>query len=268
MSILLSAYYPEGIVYVADKNMTILHNSQSGVRKYVEPGTKVLSWPHKRAIVGYVGLGQLAGYSLDEWLRIFIAETRDFSDIRRLAQKLRNKIQYDFSEDFQGKEVSDKNLIIHLGGFTKKQGIFVPVLYHIWNHTGIVDPKTGEYPPGERVFKINEDIESNFMKWPRPEDYPIKVRVRLRNMIEEERYLWFNNGYNIGAFNVFKDVVWEALNIIKDHGFAPNTSGLLARVAFCRMAVELFGSYFTYHNFPEDRAVGGGSDAVWIPWPE
>jgi hypothetical protein len=94
MSILLSAYYPEGIVYVADKNMTILHNSQSGVRKYVEPGTKVLSWPHKRAIVGYVGLGQLAGYSLDEWLRIFIAETRDFSDIRRLAQKLRNKIQY------------------------------------------------------------------------------------------------------------------------------------------------------------------------------
>lgn len=269
MSILLSVYYPEGIVYVADKNITVMTEKESKSIKYVEStGTKVLSWPRKRAIVGYVGIARLAGYPLDEWLRIFIAETRDFKDIKKLAKKLKNRIEYDFNEDFQNEEVDDKQLIIHLGGFTKVKDVYVPVLYHIWNYTGKVDSKTGKYPIGERIFKLSEDVEPIVKKSLQPGDYPQKAREKLQSMVDQGHYLWFNNGYNLGAFNVFKDVVWGALHIIKANGFALNTSGIIDRVAFCRMAVELFGSYFTYNNFPEDRVVGGGSDAVYIPWPE
>jgi hypothetical protein len=269
MSILLSAYYPEGIVYVADKNITFTVNTLNGTRKYVEPtGTKVLSWPNNKAIIGYVGLGSLAGLTLEEYLRTFIAGTRDFTDIDLLANQLRDQIQVDFSEDFATKEVDDKQLIFHLGGFTKKDNVTVPVLYHIWNYTGIVDPKTGEYPPGERIFKLTEDIERTFKKWPNPEDYPQKIRINLQNMVDDNRYLWFNNGYNLGAFNLFKDIVWQALCYLQNTPFAFEISGINSRVAFCRMAVELFSSYFTYYKFPEDRIVGGGSEAVYIPWPE
>jgi hypothetical protein len=55
---------------------------------------------------------------------------------------------------------------------------------------------------------------------------------------------------------------------IKEAGFAANTIGIDARIAFCRMSVELFGLYFTHNYFPEDRAVGGGSDVAYIPWPK
>jgi len=66
MSILLSGYYPEGIVFAADKNATITYVRSSGQKRHVEPtATKVLSWPYRKAVVGFVGLGTLVGLELD-----------------------------------------------------------------------------------------------------------------------------------------------------------------------------------------------------------
>ena len=268
MSILLSGYYPEGIVFAADKNATITKKSYEGVKRHVEPtATKVPSWPHKKAVVGFVGLGELAGLKMDEWMRIFIARYRDFNNIYGVAQALKKSIQADFDRDYpEGMDVSDSYLVIHLGGFTKKQGVHVPVMFHIWNH-GDINSTTGEYPPANRAFKLSEDVERGFMGWENPDDYPNHVRERLQKMVEERRYLWFNNGFNFAAFNVFRDFIWHALYRIHDAGFATQLTGLDARVAFCKMAVEVFGSYFTHHYDPDERSVGGGVDVVFIPWP-
>lgn len=226
MSILLSAYYPEGIVFVADKNATIHYKTPAGERKFVEPtATKVLSWPYRKAIVGFVGPGKLADLTLDEWMRIFIAGTRDFDDIGQLARGMRDQIQRDFDSDFQPSvDVSNAHLVIHLGGFTVKEDVPVPVMYHIWNH-GDTDPKTGQYPPAERTFYISEDIERDFTKrgWPNPSDYPTRIRDRLQNMINERPFLWYNNGANLGAFNTFKAFLWHALLTVKDRGFSQIT---------------------------------------------
>jgi hypothetical protein len=96
MSILLTAYYPEGIVFAADKNATI----QYRVRYVSSTATKVLSWPRSRAAVGHVGLGGRADLELDEWMRIFIASTRDFDNIKDLANGLMECVQHDFQRDF------------------------------------------------------------------------------------------------------------------------------------------------------------------------
>jgi hypothetical protein len=267
MSILLSAYYPEGLVYVADKNITETVDAPIGSKKFVDPtGTKVLSWPNRKAIIGSVGVAELAEYSMEEYLRIFIAGTRDFTDIEQLANQFKDQVQVDFSNEFSTQEVFDKQCIFHLGGFTKKDGASVPVLYHIWNYRGKADAE-GVYPPGERIFNISEDIKIAFQNLGYTADYPHKTRDGLQKMIDQNQYLWFNNGLNLGAFNLFKDVLWQTLHILEKTPFALDTPGINGRVAFCRMAVELFGSYYTYHKFPDERAVGGGSDAVYIPWP-
>jgi hypothetical protein len=269
VSILLSGYYPEGIVFAADKNATITHLSENMQKRYVESSaTKVLCWPHCKAIVGFVGLGTLAGLDLDEWMRTFIAGHRDFDDIDSLANELKGTIQHDFDIDYsEGTDISEAHLVIHLGAFDMKQGIPVPVMYHIWNH-GEIDGRTGDYPPAQRTFDLSEDVERDFMQCPSPEDYPQRVQQRLQRMVDERRYLWFSNGANIGAFQVFRDFIWHALYSIQDAGFAPKIEGLAARVAFCKMAVEVFGSYFTHHYDPNERIVGGGVDVVSIPWPE
>lgn len=264
MSILLSGYYPEGIVFAADKNATITYDS-SEKKRHVEPtSTKVLSWPHRKAVVGFVGLGRLAGLSLDEWMRIFIAGNRDFENFESLAKNLKCNIQKDSDQEYaMDADVKKAHLVIHLGGFTRKDDVVVPVMYHICNHGKIVS-RTGKYPPAKRIFDLCEAVE----RWSQPEDYPERVRERLQRMLDERQYLWFNNGAHFAAFNVFKEVIWQALNVIQDAGFGQKAVGLGARVAFCKMAVEVFGSYFTHHYYPEDRAVGGGVDVAFIPWPE
>jgi len=268
VSIILSAYYPEGIVFVADKNATITRISSR--RKHVEPtATKVLSWPFQKAIVGFVGLGRLAGrLTMDQWMRIFIAETREFDDIDQVARKLRDRIQEDFDKDYPAfADIGDNLLVIHFGGFATRGGVQTPVMYHIWNH-GEIHLQTGRYPPAERSFKISEDIKRDFGSQSKANDYPAGVRDWLESKITCGEYQWYNNGANLGAFNTFKRVIWHSLRVLQDVGFAPRPSGLGQQIAFCKMAVEVFGSFFTHYYSPEERAVGGGVDVVYIPWPK
>ena len=264
MSILLSSYYPEGIVFVADKNATITQ-IPSG-KKHVEPtATKVLAWPFQKAVVGFVGLGRLAGrLTMDEWMRIFMAETRESDDIDKVAHKLRDRIQEDFNKDYP-MTTDIQQIVVHFVGFTIKNGTQTPVMYHIWNH-GDIDPNTG-YPDAERNFKISEDIEENFRSQEKSKNYPAGVRDWLQSKVNNGEYQWYNNGANLAAFNTFKHAIWHSLRALQDEGFAPHSSGLDQRIAFCKMAVEVFSSFFTHYYSSEERAVGGGVDAVYIPWP-
>jgi hypothetical protein len=267
MSILLSAYYPQGIVFAADKNATIIPNYPPGARPYVEGGaTKVLSWPHHEAVLGYVGLGSLSGLPLDEWMRIFIAARRDFDDITRVAHELRDEIQDDFDKNFSPEaDISKQGLIIHFGGFKKLDGVLVPVMYFIRNIPGITN---GEYLNAQREFTIAERIEDSFKEWPNPSDYPKRVRQRLEKMENEGWFWWFNNGYQFAAFNVFREALWAALLIVQKQGYLPEGQSLDQRIAYCKMAVQLFGSFFEHHFRPEYRVVGGGVDVGYVPWPE
>jgi hypothetical protein len=265
VSVLLSAYYPEGIVFAADKNATITFVVSD--KKHVEPtATKVLAWPSRKAVVGFVGLGRLSGLTMDEWMRIFIAETRDFDAIDELVHKLRDRVQEDFDKQYPAPtNVSDKHLVVHLGGFAAQSGIQTPVMYHIWNH-GNIDPQTG-YPPAEREFQISEDIERDFREQTGSGNYPQGVKDWLSNKISHAEFQWYNNGANLAAFNTFKGVLWQSLRVLQNAGFAPSSVGLSQGVVFCKMAVEVFGSFFTHYFPPEERAVGGGVDAAYIPWP-
>jgi hypothetical protein len=267
VSVLLSAYYPEGIVFAADKNATITY-IPSGI-KHVEPtATKVLSWPFQKAIVGFVGLGRLAGrLMMDEWMRIFIAETRELDDIDRVAHRLRDRVQEDFDKDYPAPaDTRDKHLVIHFGGFAARNGIQTPVMYHIWNH-GDIDLVTG-YPPADRNFRISEDIERDFRAQTKSSNYPAGVRDWLTSKINVGEYHWYNNGANLAAFNTFKNVIWRSLRALQDAGFAPSSSGSNQGISFCKMAVEVFGSFFTHYFPPEEQAVGGGVDVAYILWPK
>ena len=73
--------------------------------------------------VGFIGLGELAGLRIDEWMRQFIAQTRDYGDIDLLAQELCDLIQEDFNYDHpSGTDIRHAGLIVHLGGFDPPSG--------------------------------------------------------------------------------------------------------------------------------------------------
>jgi hypothetical protein len=159
VSILLRTYWKDGIVFSADRNATVAFETGRGPLKDVEVGrfTKVLTWPGKRALIGFVGVGQLAGLRIDEWMRQFIAKTRDFERIATGADELRDLIQEDRDNDYPiGANVQHKGFIVHLGGFRRHEGTLVPVNHVVTNTPGIPGLQSGVYPDATRDFSMTD----------------------------------------------------------------------------------------------------------------
>lgn len=267
MSILLSAYFPEGIVFAADKNVTLLYLIPDGIDRDVEVGaaTKVIPWARRRAVVGYCGLGHLAGLTVEEWMRQFAAQTRDFDDLATVATQMRELIQRDFDRDYpEGANIDRAGLIVHLGGFRYEDGIAVPAMYLVSNVPGF--DESGKYGKPRRQFhgpsdelhtKISNVGVKNFRSW-------------LEQHYREGNLVWFNNGLLFPAFNVIKEGLWRILIALRNWEYTPlpKMPSLEDRVAYCKMSIELFDSFFRHHFQPRYRSVGGGVDAEWVPWPE
>jgi len=264
MSILLSAYFPEGIVFAADKNITLLYQEAHTERQDVEVGdaTKVIPWANRRAVVGYRGMAQLAGLSMDEWMRQFAACTRDFDDLPTLAMQMRDAVQRDFDEDYpQGADLNDAGVIVHLGGSTYEQGIATPSMYYI--HNVSTDPMGGYQKP-YRQFEVSDELHSRVASVGAR-----GYRACLGQLYAQGGLVWFNNGCLFPVFNMFKQTLWQTLLAVRASPYISLGAVTLAdRVAYCKMAVELFGSFFRHHLLPSYRAVGGGVDAEWVPWAE
>jgi hypothetical protein len=267
MSILISTYWRDGIVFSADRNATVVYERGAVVAQHVEVGsvTKVLSWPHQRALVGFIGLGVLAGLRMDEWMRQFISANRDFDSIDRLAEDLRGMLQADFDKDHPpGTDVRRAGAIVHLGGYKSKDDIIVPVAYIITNIGGLLPE--GVYPDATRQFTVADQLPAVMEKWKGA--YPSGVRDKIAAIEDRGDFLWWNNGYMYPAFNAFKGSLWDTLERLRQEAMLPSTVTMKDRVAFCEMAVRVFGLFFEHHFLPPARAVGGGADTAWIPWPD
>ena len=211
MSILLSSYFEYGIVFAADRNITVIQNGEAYITGQAE---KIIPWPYKKAVIGYCGLAELVGLNMAEWIRQFIAINRNFSDIDKLAEGLRNKIQEDFDADFpNNKEINDKLLIIHLGGYKKVEGHIVPVMYHIRNSAGLNNTnKQGGYVGAKRNFDYGDAFYMACIK--HCVEYPERVKDFIKSFEKKNTFLWFNNGLNFSEFNILNNIFgmcWQKL---------------------------------------------------------
>jgi hypothetical protein len=266
VSILLSTYWEEGIVFSADRNATIVY--QSGAQDVeVDVATKVFAWPRRKALVGVIGLGQLAGLHTDEWMRQFVAKTRDFDDIDELAQDLLGMLQSDFQFDYASAEdVSRKGMIVHLGGFADREGVPVPVMYLITNIPRMLTAfKPYPYPDAEREFVCSDLMNEYMSEW--GADYPQGVRSKIGQIVSRGDFLWFNNGLEYPTFNQFKSALWQVLSALRESRVLPTTPSLRDRASFSVMAVRTFGLFYEHHFPLHQRGVGVGADTVSMPWP-
>ena len=270
MSILLSAYFPEGIVFAADSTVTV---------EYVEgepkidrnAASKVIHLAPHGAMVGFCGdLGRLDDCRMDEWMVKFSKDTLDCPDLETLARLMRMRIQEAFDRGHpEGEDVSRSRLIVHLGGFMYEDGIAVPAMYYISNVPGF-DPGSGKYYKAKREFS-------------QPEDHIRRDAGRsgVRNALEYRKWLkslecrggwmWYNNGFYFRVFNVLKEYLWQAWAVIRNTQEVPplrEISPLDERIAFCQTAIDLFSSFVQHCFPPELRHVGGYPSPVSIPWPK
>lgn len=269
MSILLSVYWKEGIVYSADRNLTLHYETDVGADQDVLVGasTKVIPWPRKKAVVGFAGLGQLAGMRMEEWIRQFVAKTRDHDDLDLMAHELRDLLQVDFDYDYpMGTDVDRARVIVHLGGFKECDGVVVPAMYLLTNMPDLLTrTDLYPYPPATRDLAVSDLIASHMPSY--KVDYPSGVRDKLTQIVDRGDFWWVNHGVEYPTFNRFKTALWKVMQALEQQILAGRPT-IQDRATFCEMAVRLYGLYFEQYYLPKRRMVGGGADTEWIPWPD
>lgn len=143
-------------------------------------------------------------------------------------------------------------------------GVALPVLYYTANVRGF--DECGEYETAQRRF---DDPSYELMRM-FTDVSAGELQDRLADLYQQNHLVWLNNGLYFQAFNVFKEALWDALTAIRCSlcNFLLPHPTLGDRIACCKIAVELFGSFFQHHFPPSWRGVGSGVDVEWVPWPE
>ena len=126
MSLMIIKVVPQGLVLGADRNVTHM----SGTVKKIDNKEiyefkvgygnrpKVLRWPNKKALVGYVGAASMGELFTDEWLSDFIGRNHNFDKFADLAKSLKEEAEKQRTKDDNGK--SPEIQIFHLAGFEKE----------------------------------------------------------------------------------------------------------------------------------------------------
>jgi hypothetical protein len=260
VSILVVHLVPEGQLFAADRNITATLPQRDG---YLLRGQtqrpKVIKWPNRDAIIGYVGEGRVGDLATDEWLYRFIGRNLDYPDFATLGEALGTELQAAWCEG-----QLEAELIVHLGGFEREEGEWSPRIWFIHNTAGLDD-----YGPilGTRFVWSNEIPREPYF----PDMTGDAIRADIRQRVSSGGLFSFRQGYDLAAFNTIDEALRVAmLRIVLGHPLRlhPFPTTLDEWSKHLRMAVLGYSAYFGAFYAPFEQYVGGGADVVAVPWPD
>src|ERR1035437_4777643 len=204
MSILIIEILPQGIVFAADRFLTVSRESctlDGTVRSQgQDSGCKILKWPHNRALIGAVGRCSLEDRSLYDWLYDFIGDHAVFESPAKVAYDLRDRLQATL-----GTLDPPESTIVEFATFVNRDGVIVPEMWHITN-VHALQPETGEYMPPTNEFIASEQVLGVHLS----AVAPAELRKRLADLAAAHNPFWFHQGINLAVFNTLEEGVKAA----------------------------------------------------------
>lgn len=269
MSFMVIYVVKEGIIMGADRNITrtqVINGENTIINLMGQTQRpKVLRWPNNKAIIGYVGAGQIGNQPTDEWLYEFIGNNLEFHNFEELSESLRSKIQAQRTID-EADNHQPEPLIIHLAGFERDGDYVIPVIYYIHNHHNVVTGKLGEYYSDIRSeFICSEEFIQYIRNIPKE-----KIREYVDYIAKngEAGPLGFRQGYDIHTFNAFDSVMNVAMEFLsKLHPNHHEPNGIYGWKQRLEFIIRVYEAYFQTYYEPSEQFVGGGVDLVSIEWP-
>ncbi len=256
MSILIVEVVPQGIIMGADRNITEAEGGQilgQGQRP------KVLRWPKKKALIGYVGVAEIDGMPTDEWLYDFIGDNIDFNNFDELSRSLCERVEEQRRIDEAGGEVEP--LIIHLAGFQEGGGSLKPFIGYIRNAYALG-------PDGYEDFRKEFQYTEEFWQPPYFGQFNLQqARDILQRKADNYEPFWFHQGLDLGLFNTIKGSLNAAFRFIcaRKPELRPTTlNGWEQQV---KMSILTYGAFYQAFKNINEQFVGGGADVLSIPWP-
>lgn len=185
MSIMAVRVVGEGILFATDRNVTIElpGASPSSIGQSQRP--KVLKWPNREVIVGFVGLARIDDQPTDLWLYDFIGEHLDVAEsVGELATALKVHLDGTFRHRDPSKA---EGLTLHLGGFVWRDGQWVTEVWFIRNSHGL--DEAGRYINVTNEFDVSEELSTpgRFIGMTGNE-----IRTQVRGMANRGEPFWFH----------------------------------------------------------------------------
>jgi hypothetical protein len=253
MSIFVSEVLADGIVFAADKNITLTRSGSSTVQ---DSGSKILRWPKRKALLGYVGCAQIGNQTMHDWLYDFIGAHIDFTEPEAVANDMRDRLQNEIGG------AGSRGTIVQFATFVRRKGHIVPEFWHVTNIHGLAE--NGEYLPASDAFGATERLLGVHLNQATPQN----IRTVLRQCAEEFNPFWFHQGINLTVFNTLSGAVKQAFAALQKSGHLSPPQSLADWERHARMWVLIYGAYFEAFGEPGQRYVGGGADVLSIPWPD
>jgi hypothetical protein len=253
VSILVVHLVQQGLLFGADRNVT----TQVGTDVvYVGQAQrpKVLKWPNRDAIIGYVGQAMVGDQMTDEWLYAYIGRNLGDVTFEELATALAN----DLDEALADGEITSA-LVIHLGGFEIVDGRWHPRVWFLHNTAGLTD--TGAYLLGTEFVHREELAQPSYFGGRTADEIRAHVATRIFS---------YRQGYDLPAFNLIDEGLREAMRLIVHHhpgSPVPVPTTLDDWEKHVRLSILGYGAYFGAFYQPFEQYVGGGADVVSVPWP-
>jgi hypothetical protein len=254
MSIIVFHLVPQGMVFAADRNVTTRVTGRI-VRTGQSQRPKVLKWPNRDVAMHYAGQAAMADdQPTDLWLYDFIGRHLD-DDLPDIASALCQ----DLDDARERKEIYSY-IVIHLGAFEQQDDDWRPRVWYIHNTEGL-DPQSGEYHLGD-AFTAEEQIDQKTYFGGKPTN---AIRGHLTTKIFQ-----FRQGSDLSSFGVLDDAARAALLVIDSHH--PNSplrlpSTLADWEQRVKFSILAYGAFYAAFYEPYEQYVGGGADAVSLPWP-
>jgi hypothetical protein len=260
VSILVVQLVPEGLLFGADRNVTVEVPQGSVVASGQSPRPKVHRWPNREVVIGYVGRAEIAGQPTDEWLYSFIGHNVH-RDLEELPHELNGALVRDL-----GSRVGDSELVIHLGGFVADRGQWKPQVWYIRNTRGMDELGRPLEIVGE--FDVSEELEQP--QYPFHGKTGSEMRDVARARAEAWNPFWFHQGRDLGTFNTLDAVLRFGMRaLVETHPGRPHRfpDTLSEWSKHLKMAILGYGAYFAAFYEPFKQYVGGGADVVSAGWP-
>jgi hypothetical protein len=259
VSILVVQVVAEGLLLGADRNVTITVREGEVISSGQTQQPKVLKWPNREIVVGYVGRAEIDERPTHEWLYEFIGRT--LSDpLDEIAWTLKANLEVDLAG-----EVEAEPMILHLGGFIEQAGQWKPQVWFIRNVRGL--DELGQPMELASEFDVSEEIAQ-------PMYFGDQTGNEIRALVDRQarawQPFWFHQGYDLGTFNMLDSVLRHGMRaIVESHPGKPHRFPDSLRVwsQHLTMAILAYGAYFTAFHEPFQQYVGGGADVVWAEWP-
>jgi hypothetical protein len=257
MSILVVEVLSEGLIFGADRNITQTYPNGSTTQKSKHP--KVLKWPNENYLFGFVGAAQIGAKPMHEWLDTLTEEFKSKTSLNDIVNELKSRVQIQRIKD-EG-NCPPQPLIIHIGGFQRKDSYWVPQVWYIRNA-----PKHGlfGYLDLRKEFDCADAFHEKFA-----DCHPSEIRKVLKVQAKQFDPFWLHQGIDLLTFNVLGDSIKSSFRLLcerhPDHDIPTTLEEWSKHV---RMQILMYGAYYEAFHGKGKQYVGGGADVISLRWPD